>query len=274
MLIDGSEFNERAEEITIMQQMCLTQRVLLITALISTVAVFPGRVFGADSEAADEWELGAELYMWGADLTGSTPTGSPVLIPFEDILDNLELAFMGTFAARKDRWGFLMDVIYMDISDDQGFSLANGTITGKSTVDMDALIITPLVTYKVVEDDRYTVSLGLGARYIDTNIKLTFDPDNASATKIRDDFDSTDAIVAARGVYNLNERWNVVAFGDVGTGDSDSTWQLKGSVGYQFSNWTLRVGYRYLKWEFDEDDNEILSDLEIKGPYLGAVFLF
>jgi hypothetical protein len=60
--------------------------------------------------------------------------------------------------------------------------------------------------------------------------------------------------------------------GASGTGDSDVTWQTTAGVGYRFDKFEIAAAYRYMKWEFDDDS--VLDDLEIKGPLVGARFVF
>jgi len=59
---------------------------------------------------------------------------------------------------------------------------------------------------------------------------------------------------------------------DVGTGQSDLTWQAQLGVGYKFKYADVLLTYRYLDYEFDSDS--ALDDLTVKGPQLGAKFYF
>ena len=54
------------------------------------------------------------------------------------------------------------------------------------------------------------------------------------------------------------------------------TWQAFGGVGYRFGSWDLVAGYRYLAWEFDDDDKGggTFNDLDISGPMVGVKFVF
>ena len=63
---------------------------------------------------------------------------------------------------------------------------------------------------------------------------------------------------------------------DVGTGDTDLTWQALASLGYQFEHLDLVFGYRYLDWDFDENDpgGKTFADLDFNGPYAGVKFTF
>ena len=59
---------------------------------------------------------------------------------------------------------------------------------------------------------------------------------------------------------------------DIGTGESDLTWQALAGIGYRFKRFDVHAVYRYLSWDFD--DNPALDELDISGPAVGLRFLF
>ena len=94
--------------------------VLPIVALMMAVFSATGAPAQQSAGETGSWQFGASIYGWFPDIAGETaftqPGGSNEFkIDIEDILDNLEFTLMGTFDARKGRWGFLTDVIYMDV---------------------------------------------------------------------------------------------------------------------------------------------------------------
>ena len=100
------------------------------------------------------------------------------------------------------------------------------------------------------------------------------DDDDVDDVDNDDEFDDINAVIGGHARWNINDKWSLAAYGDVGTGDSDITWQTIGRVGYSFDRWDLTAGYRFLRWEFDEGDNDLLEDVDLKGPYAGAIFRF
>ncbi|MGB5571259.1 MAG: hypothetical protein WBM81_18360, partial [Sedimenticolaceae bacterium] len=58
---------------------------------------------------------------------------------------------------------------------------------------------------------------------------------------------------------------------DIGAGDSDLTWQALAGLNYRFDKVDATFGYRYLKWELNDDT---FDDLDISGPYAGVRFGF
>jgi opacity protein-like surface antigen len=60
--------------------------------------------------------------------------------------------------------------------------------------------------------------------------------------------------------------------GNAGAGGSDLSWQAMVGVGYKASSWAdIALTYRYLKFELDSD---VVDELSINGPLLGAIFRF
>jgi len=82
-----------------------------------------------------------------------------------------------------------------------------------------------------------------------------------------------DGIIGMKGNYKLNEKWFMPFHFDVGSGDSDMTWQAFAGVGYKYENWDLIAGYRYLEWEFD-DAFVGFTDFDLSGPMIGAKYRF
>ncbi len=82
------------------------------------LAVFGSPVLAQEEAEGprDEWQFAGAIYLWGSDIGGQTIQGSEIEVGFSDLLDNLELAFMGAFVARKNNWSLLTDLIYMDLS--------------------------------------------------------------------------------------------------------------------------------------------------------------
>ena len=59
---------------------------------------------------------------------------------------------------------------------------------------------------------------------------------------------------------------------DVGTGESDITWQAAAGIGYAFDGGSVNLLYRHMAWNFKSDS--LLRDIAFSGPMLGAAFHF
>lgn len=88
--------------------------------------------------------------------------------------------------------------------------------------------------------------------------------------------DTWDGIVGVRGKVKLKYNWYLPFRFDVGTGETKLTWQAYGGVGYKFNTFEIVAGYRYLDWNFDDNDKggDTFNDLTVSGPILGVTFQF
>jgi hypothetical protein len=84
--------------------------------------------------------------------------------------------------------------------------------------------------------------------------------------------DFWDGIVGVKGGIMLNENWYIPYYADIGAGGSNLTWQLYAGIGYMFSWGDIKLAYRYL--EYDQDDDKLVQDLKLYGPQLGIGFRF
>ena len=223
----------------------------------------------AEDPPADEWQFGAEIYGWGSSLNIKTTGGQTVTIPFHQILDDLEFTFMGMFAARKDKWTLANDLIYMDLS--QKESKNHPEFTSYTDVTLKSWIVSPTVGYAFVDSPEARIEVLGGARYLwmKSGIKIEAESHTLFDQAASDHF--WDGIIGLRGRFNLNEKWFIPAYVDVGWGDSQNTWQGILGVGYRFNKFETQLAYRYLSYEFD---SPVISDLVVKGPFLGALFRF
>jgi len=218
----------------------------------------------------DKWEYNGAAYLWGAAVGGETSTGAGIDVDFGDITDTLNFGLMGRVGAKKGKWGLDADILYLDLEDKPNIVL-NPTAT-VSQAGLKAWIVTPTASYNVMNTDKANVNLLAGVRYLYMKVGLTVDP----LAKVSNSDDVWNGIVGAKGQINLNEKWYVPFYVDVGTGDTDLTWQAFTGIGYKYKKFDLNVGYRYLDYDFEKGDpgSGLLNDLNISGPIIGAKFNF
>jgi len=229
-------------------------------------------VIAADSSSAEEWKFDAAIYMWGASMNVKPEGGDSIHISFNDILDNLDMTFMGMLGARKGKWSMFADAIYMDLSDDQSGSakIINRPVNAKINVGMKAWIVTAAGGYNLVDNGKYSLDLVGGTRYLNVNLPLKFKIGQFSA-KTTPSTDLWDGIIGVRGEVDLADNWYLNYYADGGTGGSASTWQGLAGLNYQFKKFDAGFGYRYLTWNLSDREVE---DLTVKGPYAGVRFRF
>lgn len=246
----------------------MTQQLAKITA---AVALAGSLTATTPAFAQDDWDFTGLVYLWGAGIGGESVTGQSVDVSFSDILDNLDFGIMGSLEARKGPWAVFGDAIYLSISDDKNAAVGPG-IPASADIDIEGLVLGAGIGYDVVSTDDYRLNTFGGLRYLDMDTKVNLAVGPGSA-RVKDDFSNLDAIVGVRGNYAISEKWDLNYYADVGTGDTDFTWQAAVSVDYKFDKWSLTVGYRHLAWE-DLNDSATLDDVNFSGPFVGAKFSF
>ena len=224
--------------------------------------IAPVEAIVPDVVVNDSWNYSASLYLWAAAIGGTTSNGDDVDISFSDILDNLDFGLMGNIGAKKGKWTFETDVLYLKVSNEPDVPLPI------EDLQLETWVVTPYAAYNVINSDQWNLDLLAGARYLYMKPELTL-----PITGVSDSDTSWNGIVGITGNYKLNEKWYMPFTFDVGSGDADITYQALAGVGYKYENFDLIAGYRYLKWEFD-DSFVGFSDLDLSGPIVGAKFRF
>jgi hypothetical protein len=232
----------------------------------------------ADSSGNESWQFNGAIYLWGASIGGTTSGGDDIDISFSDLIDNLDMAFMGTLGAQKGKWTLLTDVIYLNVSNSQTSTanLIDRPVTAKLDVGLTAWIVNAAGAYAIHESERTRLELLGGARYLYVKPDLEFriseiGPFGPWRERVAESDDFLDAVVGLRGKTELSDKWYLNYLADIGTGQSDLTWQLLAGFNYRFSKLDAGFGYRYMKWEFDD---YTLDDMDVSGPYAGVRFRF
>jgi len=81
-----------------------------------------------------------------------------------------------------------------------------------------------------------------------------------------------DAIVGVKGRVGIgaSREWFVPYYVDIGTGDSDLTWQGMVGIGYAYPWGEVVATWRYLDYSFKSSAK--VDDLKMTGPLLGVAF--
>jgi hypothetical protein len=241
---------------------------------------------------ADDWQFRAIIYGYFPDIGGKTTfpagTGSSINVDASTIINNLKFTFMGTFEAQKGAWGMFTDILYLDVggSKSQTRDVSIGSITLPAGVtadlnlDVKGTVWTLAGNYRVMTTPDATFDAFAGARLISVkeNLGWNFSADvgpivgpgrqGSSEAKV----DNWDGIIGAKGRLSFGSRreWFVPYYVDVGTGDSDLTWQAIGGIGYAFSWGEILAAWRYLDYKFKSGKK--LEDLNFNGPAIGVAF--
>ena len=260
-----------------MAQKAWRSSILCLTAALTSLPVA-----AAPGNAADEWGYLGSIYLWGAGIEGTTANGSSIDIGFDDLISNLDFALMGSLEARKGDWSILGDVVYMDVSAGNSSTIVVTPGPGPGVpvqtvgrVEVKGLVLNLLGGYTVARTGASVVDVIGGVRYLEMDTSLRGQITVGPATQpvsVNADQSAWDLVVGLRGRSNLNDKWFATYHADIGTGESEVTWQLVGGVGYRFDWGEVSLSYRHLEWE--ADGNEAIHDINFSGPLLSAGFRF
>jgi len=265
----------------------------LLTAVSVLAALVPLRSHAENT--ADQWQWNATVYLWLPSLGGDTsfpPSdgGPSIHVTADQILDSLNFAFMGAFEGRKGPWGLATDVIYLDLGASKkgtrDFGIGQigipATVDANLRLDVTGWLWTLAGSYAVLQQDNFSMNVLAGARMLDLKQKLhwTFNgdiselplPGRSGSSDVKDT--KWDAIVGVKGraAFGTEGSWYVPYYLDVGTGDSDLTWQGMVGLGYRFNSVDVTGVWRYLDYDFG--NHTPVQSINFNGPALGVTFRF
>lgn len=255
----------------------VTKKLTLIFSLIAPFPLMAGTAVPMitdsklNSTDPSRWEFRGDVYAWAQSLDGDIGMGRlsiPVDIGFTDILENLDISFMGAFEARRGKWGFMADVVYAEISADG--ALFAGLAPFEFT--QQQLLTNLILSYSVVDSNPVKFDVYAGTRINSIDVEI-----NSPRPRLNRSRDESwvDPIVGARLQVELGGAFFIRAVGDIGGFDvaSDLTWQAMAGFGYRVSeNGSLLLGYRSIGTDYS--DGGFSYDVTASGPVLGFEYKF
>jgi hypothetical protein len=254
-------------------------------------AMLPG--VASAQQRPDAWTFAASIYGYFPSINGTTTFpadsgGTGINISSDKLIDSIKFAFMGSFDMHNGRWGAFTDVMYLDVggskSGTRDFSIGNSGIPASTSanlnLDLKGVIWTVAGEYRVMSDPGHTMDVLAGARLLDIKQTLGWDITGdlgplppGSRTGNREESENLwDGIVGVKGrlAFGANREWLAPYYLDVGTGQSDLTWQIAGGVGYAFKWGEINLLYRYL--DYNMKSGSKIEDVNLRGPMIGATF--
>jgi hypothetical protein len=242
---------------------------------------------------AEKWQFTATLYGWvtAIDQTVNFPGdrgSTDVHVGMSDVLRALKMTFQGSFDVHNGRWGIFNDLFYADLggvkSRTRDFSVGNIGLPASTetdlTLDIKTLIWTVAGEYRVGSDPAWTLDLLAGARMAQIKPTLGYSitgdlgpiviPGREGSKQV--DASIWDGIVGVKGRYTFGEgrKWYAPFYVDVGTGQSQLTWQIAGGIGYSYDWGSVFAMWRYLDYNFQSGKK--LDDFSLNGPMVGVAF--
>ena len=234
---------------------------------------FPGSGVAVAEDAGDNWRWSVTPYLWGTKLNadvrfrGGQEVGGE--LQFDDILDKLDFAAQVHLEGRRGAWGMFADATYLALSDDT----THGPITADTDIDTGIYEFAATFT-PGGEGGQFTAFAG--ARIFDLSLEMDFSlPAPLAPVRRTSDKSYTDFMVGGRFIHPFADRWLAEFRGDVGGGDTESSWNALATVGWRFGNDldnAVLFGWRHMELEVEEGGRK--TDVTFDGPIAGVLFSF
>lgn len=287
----------------------MNSKTLRTCAGAAIVALLGCSASATAQESSETWRFQLTPYLWLPTIDGSLkysiPPGSggspEISVGPTDWLELLNAGLLLSGNATKGRFGLYGDLVYLSLeSKNDGRVLAvDDTVTIPGTripipvsadlsvntrSDLDGLMLSVAGGYQFAESERSAAVVFAGVRYFDVDVSSSWDLTAEitlpgvgvvlpSQGQIVSDVGLVDGIVGLRGHNRLGQgKWTALYYLDVGTGDSDLTWNAMAGLAYEFGWGEMLLAYRHL--EYDQSANKLLQDLSFSGPGFGARFSF
>ena len=235
----------------------------------------------AFSTSADDWSYQFEPYLWGLAIDGDVGigriTGRDVNVDFGDVLDNLDMAFMGRFEVHHSNgWGVAFDYAYMDLSDDLK-SQRGGVLDAQVKLGVfEALLV------RRTQSGDGLIDYFAGLRWYDAGVDVMFDPvilPGTLSAGINEDW--IDPVIGVRWMNPLNEKWSFLLHGDIGGAGVGSDFTANAIAGFHYKikeSMVLDLQYKALWVDYETgtagQPGFFKYDTTTHGPIIGLIFKF
>ncbi len=228
---------------------------------------------GPQAGSSDKWEFTFTPYVLLGSLKGEVGQGTRIAnvdAKFSEIIKEFNFGFMARFDARKNRFIFFNDLLYLNLADTIE---TPGPLFSSIRADLKTLMLQPTVGYRLIAGEGGSLDLFGGIRYWHLSTNVEFRAGVLPAATIDLNQNWVDAIGGLKARGRLSEKWYVLGYGDLGGGGSEFTYQLFGGVGVNLNRvMSFIVGYRYLHVDYRKDG--FVYDTGLRGPVIGGGFRF
>ena len=239
------------------------------------------------------WHYAVTPYIWLPNVNGTlgfqrpnvgpNPPGNlniGVQVGPSSYLSNLNFAFAFGFEARKENLSVFGDYINLNlssaVSNVRTISGPGGLVEIPISSSVNSHLFTGVFTlglgWTVASTDTSNLDVGVGVRNV--NVRASADYSITGpvtqvplAGSLGSSETLTDATFDVRGRVGLGGRWYVPYYGDIGTGNSNTTWQYLVAVGYGGRTNDVIFGYRNLG--YNQNNGQLLQNIRMGGPILG-----
>ncbi len=283
---------------------CHPGRNLAVAAALLAIGGTSGAM-AQDTGLRPGWSFEIAPYAWlpsvSAKLRYNLPTNSggtaDVRANADDYFANLNAALALAGTVRYDRFSLLTDIMYVSASAgssriqsvnlvDVGRDPISSTVNASADSTLKTTLWTLAGGYTVATGTWGNVDVLAGFRYLgidsttDYNVAVTLvgprgnaGPTFGGAGRLSGSDNIWNGIIGVRGRINIAQTGLFIPYYlDLGTGDSNLTWQTFAGIGYQ-SGWAgVQLGWRYMS--YDQGGSSVVQDMTMSGAYLAVNFSF
>lgn len=230
---------------------------------------------------ASDWRFQATLYGWMTAVDGdlgirNLPT-VPVDASLSDVLENLDGAVMGSFAASNGNWLFLADLVLARLSNKETVGRFGRS---KLSAELSEVVATGAVGYVLpLHVPNVEVAVTGGVRYVQLTADARLRPARLPSRKASGTQSWVDPTVGFAAHWAIDEKWFVNAIADIGGFGVGSDLSSSGYLGVGYM-WTpaisSAIGYRYLYEDYQNrsNGNNFRYDTTMHGPTVSLAWHF
>jgi len=244
------------------------------TRIAAVVALLIAAPLAHAAPSGERWDWSVAPYLWLTSIKADVQTGTPPLIgsnfnQFDDVLDDLDGAFLIHGEGQGDDFGVFADFIFLGLADSSERRFLH------TESDLDTMLIEVAAVWSPHAQRFNGFEAFAGMRLIDVDFDFRLIPvDPAFATRtVSVDETFNDFMLGARYTFPLSERWSATLRGDGSWGDSNGTWNASAMAHYATDHGAWYFGWRYLDIDLEPGNRNDLS-IGLNGPVVGYGFRF
>lgn len=233
----------------------------------ATILGIPFAIVLATPGLSDDWDYTITPYIWAPALDLNLDVGpNPPVSGDVSMLDVLDGALLLQGQARRGRWSFLGEFNYLNLSDDFGIAPSDPRAEWR----MKGTMVSLAAGYAFYDeaDTRIEAIGGIRAWDLETSTEVS----NLKASKTST---FVDPMIGVRVETPLGQSFSFHGLANIGGSNFGSDRQVEAIAQVNWP-WTERTsfsaGYRYLSLDFDDD--QVLIDATMEGPFIAVSFDF
>lgn len=219
----------------------------------------------------DHWHFDVTPYLWFAGAHGTAGfrgIDTSYHASFGDIISKFNIGLMAAVEARKGRFVFPVDFLWMKLSDDKALPVNQVGVTSIKA-KLTQTLLTPNAGYRLVDKEKIKADATLGIRYWHLGEDFTIQPSDLSNSQSAN---WVDVIAGAKIQMPLSSKAMITVLGDAGAGGANVDYQVVGLVGYKIKpTGILQLGWRYLDVNY-RPSSTFIYDGVTSGILLGVTF--